>query len=310
MTQIRFPRRAGLFTVAAALTAVAAIPAALFGGLTSTRADATAPAAPPPAMPVSVATVTASEVASWDEFSGRLEAVERVDIRSRAAGTVLAVHFREGALVRQGDLLFTIDPAPYAAAVERAEAQVVAARARVSHTKSEHERSLRLWDERAIAQRELDERTNALREAEASQRAALAALQSAQLELGYTQVRAPIAGRIGRIEVTTGNLIAAGPGAPVLSTLVSVSPIYASFDADEQVIVARALKALPSSDKGVGSSARASSSTSIPVQMGTAGDHRALPFHRQAATRRQPGRCEASGTVRVRAVFDNKPTAA
>jgi multidrug efflux system membrane fusion protein len=297
MSKIRFPRRAGLLTVAAALTAVAAIPAALFGGLTSTRADATAPAAPPPAMPVSVATVTASEVASWDEFSGRLEAVERVDIRSRAAGTVLAVHFREGALVRQGDLLFTIDPAPYAAAVERAEAQVVAARARVSHTKSEHERSLRLWDERAIAQRELDERTNALREAEASQRAALAALQSAQLDLGYTQVRAPIAGRIGRIEVTTGNLIAAGPGAPVLSTLVSVSPIYASFDADEQVIV-RALKDLPG-----GASARQHLER-IPVQMGTAATPN-LPF--QGKLQLVDNQVDAkSGTIRVRAVFDNK----
>jgi multidrug efflux system membrane fusion protein len=291
------PRRPRLLAAAAALTALAAIPAAFFG-LTSTRADATAPAAAPAATPVSVATVVASEVAGWDEFSGRLEAVERVEIRSRAAGTVLAVHFREGALVRQGDLLFTIDPAPYAAAVERAQAQVVAAQARVSHTKSEHERSLRLWDERAIAQRELDERSNALREAEASLRAAAAALQSAQLDLGYTQVRAPIAGRIGRIEVTAGNLIAAGPGAPVLSTLVSVSPIYASFDADEQIVV-RALKDLPG-----GTSARQHLER-IPVRMGTAAT--ATEFPLEGKLQLVDNQVDAkSGTIRVRAVFDNK----
>jgi multidrug efflux system membrane fusion protein len=297
MNTNRSTRRPRLLAAAAALTALAAIPAAFFG-LTSTRADATAPAAAPPATPVSVATVVASEVAGWDEFSGRLEAVERVEIRSRAAGTVLAVHFREGALVKQGDLLFTIDPAPYAAAVERAEAQLVAAQARVSHTKSEHERSQRLWDERAIAQRELDERTNALREAEASLRAAAAALQSTRLDLGYTQVRAPIAGRIGRIEVTAGNLIAAGPGAPVLSTLVSVSPIYASFDADEQIVV-RALKDLPG-----GTSARRQLER-IPVRMGTAAT--AAEFPLEGRLQLVDNQVDAkSGTIRVRAVFDNK----
>jgi multidrug efflux system membrane fusion protein len=211
---------------------------------------------------------------------------------------VLAVHFREGALVKQGDLLFTIDPAPYAAAVERAQAQVVAAQARVSHTRSEHERSQRLWDERAIAERELDERSNALREAEASLRAALAALQSAQLDLGYTQVRAPIAGRIGRIEVTAGNLIAAGPGAPVLSTLVSVSPIYASFDADEQIVV-RALKDLPG-----GASARQHLER-IPVRMATAAT--ATDFPLEGRLQLVDNQVDASsGTIRVRAVFDNK----
>jgi membrane fusion protein, multidrug efflux system len=210
---------------------------------------------------------------------------------------VQAVHFREGALVKQGDLLFTIDAAPYAAEVERAEAQAMAARSRLAHAKSENERSQRLWDERAIAQREFDERTNTLREAEANLRAAEAALQSAKLNLGYTQVRAPIAGRIGRIEINAGNLVAAGPGAPVLTTLVSVSPIYASFDADEQVIV-RALKDLPG-----GASARAQLER-IPVQMGTAATAQ-LPFEgrlqlvdNQVDTK--------SGTIRVRAVFDNK----
>jgi membrane fusion protein, multidrug efflux system len=269
--------------VAATLAAFAGVSAgALY--LRPSSAE-TRPSAPQPT-PVPVATVVQSDVAMWDEFSGRLEAVERVDIRSRVAGAVQAVHFMEGALVRRDDLLVTIDPAPYAAEVERAQAQVVAAQARVTYTKSEHERAQRLWNESAIARRELDERVNAQQEADANLRAAEAALLSARLNLGYTQVRAPVSGRVGRLEITVGNLVAAGPGAPVLTTLVSVNPIYASFDADEQVVL-RALKDL---------------AQGIPVEMETAGGTttrgRLQLIDNQVNAR--------SGTVRVRAVFDNK----
>ena len=287
MNHKNFPLRRPLLA-AIALTAIAAVPAVLLG-VAGPRAQATPAAAAPAGVPVSVATVQAAPVAAWDEFSGRLEAVERVELRSRAAGTVQAVHFREGALVRQGDLLFTIDPAPYAAALERAEAQVAAAQARVDHTKNEQERARRLWEERAIAQREFDERANAWREADAQLRSAQAALQSAKLDLGYTQVRAPIAGRIGRVEITVGNLVAAGPGAPVLTTLVSVHPIYASFDADEPS-VRRALDEL---------GAKAPIDR-IPVQM-LAGaqprDGRLQLIDNQVDAK--------SGTIRLRAVFDN-----
>ena len=255
---------------------------------------AATPAAPPPT-PVMISTVVQADVATWDEFSGRLEAVERVDVRSRVAGAVQAVHFQEGALVRAGDLLVTIDPAPYAAEVDRAQAQLGAAQARLTYTSSELERANRLWDESAIARRELDERVHARQESEANVRAAEAALHSARLNVGYTQVRAPVSGRIGKREVTVGNLVAAGPGAPVLTTLVSVNPIYASFDADEQVI-ARALADL----KGAGARGRLES---IPVRMGTAatGD---MPYrgHMQLVDNQVDAK---TGTVRVRAVFDN-----
>ena len=116
-----------------------------------------------------------ANVTTWDEFSGRLEAIERVEIRARVSGAIQSMHFVEGALVNRGDLLFTIDPAPYAAEVDRAQAQVAAAQARLTHAKSEHERSQRLWDESAIARRELDERTNAVRESDANVRATAAA---------------------------------------------------------------------------------------------------------------------------------------
>jgi multidrug efflux system membrane fusion protein len=253
---------------------------------------AAAPPAEPPAVPVMVASVVKADVATWDEFSGRLEAVERVDVRSRVAGAVQSVHFREGALVSSGDLLVTIDPAPYAAEVERAQAQVAAARARLDYAASELVRATRLWEESAIARRELDERVNAQKEAEANTRAAEAALLSARLNLGYTQVRAPVSGRVGKLEVTAGNLVAAGPGAPVLTTLVSVNPIYASFDADEE-IVTRALRDLPDTTQGL---------RSIPVEMSTASSTTANRGRLQLIDNQVNAK---SGTVRVRAVFDN-----
>jgi multidrug efflux system membrane fusion protein len=283
----RTPSSNRLLVVMVAVAALATVAGGV-AGLKSLNAQPAAAAAPPPATPVSVATVTESDVAIWDEFSGRLEAIERVDIRSRVAGALQSAHFREGAMVKQGDLLITIDPAPYAAEVDRAEAQVVAAQARVTYTKSEQERARRLWEDSAIAQRELDERVNAQREAAANLRGAQAALQSARLNLGYTRVRAPVAGRVGRLEVTVGNLVASGPGAAVLTTLVSVSPIYASFEADEQV-VSRALR---------------SELSRIPVQMGTAATAD-TPYKGQLQL--VDNQVDAkSGTLRLRAVFDNK----
>lgn len=295
MSHATLPSRRRLITAAVVLALAGAVTASVVGLQKSHATNAAS--AEPQATPVSVAAVVESNVAAWDEFSGRLEAVDRVDVRSRVAGAIQSTHFQEGALVKQGDLLLSIDPAPYAAEVERAEAQVVAAQSRVSYTKSENERAQRLWEERAIAQREFDERINARREAEANLRAAQAALQSARLNLGYTQVRAPVSGRVGKLEVTAGNLIAAGPGAPVLTTLVSVHPIYASFDADEQV-VSRALKDLPS---GSGARGRLDS---IPVEMGTSATAD-TPF--KGKLQLVDNQVDAkSGTVRVRAVFDNK----
>ncbi|MFL6627818.1 MAG: efflux RND transporter periplasmic adaptor subunit [Vitreoscilla sp.] len=294
MSQVPLQTRRRLWVAGTTLTAIVAAVASAFMLETGPAKAAPSPAAQ--AMPVSVAKVEQSEVATWNEFSGRLEAVERVDIRSRVAGTVQAVHFREGALVRAGDLLLTIDPAPYQADVDRAEAQVLAAQARLANARTNYARAKPLLEEHAISQREYDDSLNAQTEADANLRAAQAQAQSAKLSLGYTQVRAPVSGRVGKLEITTGNLVAAGPGAPVLTTLVSVSPIYASFDADEQV-VARALRELPP-----GASARAQIEK-IPVQMGTVADT-ATPIsgHLQLVDNQVDAR---SGTVRVRAVFDN-----
>jgi multidrug efflux system membrane fusion protein len=279
----------GLATAALGVAALLVVPSS--SPQSSSRSTA------PAATPVSVAVVEQRDVTLWDEFSGRLEAVERVEVRSRVAGAVEAVHFREGALVAQGDLLITIDPAPYAAEVERADAQVAAAQARAALTNNELDRGRQLWDSRTVSQRDLDQRLNAQREAEANVRAAQAALQTARLNLGYTEIRAPVAGRVGKLEITIGNLVPAGPGAPVLTTLVSVDPIYASFNADEE-IVTRALKTL-----GLDANAHAQLDR-IPVRMVTATSNgTTLEGRLQLIDNQVDAR---SGTVRVRAVFANK----
>ncbi|MCR4521466.1 MULTISPECIES: efflux RND transporter periplasmic adaptor subunit [Bosea] len=275
----------------AGLTASVALTAITVFALSGTRAQGdTAPAAPP-AVPVSVATVEAREVVPWAEFSGRLEAIERVELRSRVAGVVEAVHFREGNLVKQGELLVSIDQAPYLADLQRAEAQVQGAKARVALAESENERGQQLLATRNLSQRDVDTRVNNLREAQANLQAAEAARRTAQLNLDYTQIRAPISGRIGRLDVTIGNLIAAG--GQVLTSLLSVDPIYAAFNADERSVL-DALASLPDGSRAL---------EQIPVRLTTATAQAAQFTGKLHFV--DNGIDGASGTVRVRAQLDN-----
>ena len=263
--------------------------------LSSHDAQGSGPTPAAQAVPVSVATVKSQDAIAWNEFSGRLEAVERVELRSRVAGAVQEIHFREGALVKQGDLLVVIDPAPYQAAVDAAAARVASAQSQLAWARKEEARGHELigMSAGAISQSSVDQRVNAAREADASLRAAQADLQAAELNLGYTQVRAPVSGRVGKIEVTVGNLIAAGPASPVLTSLVSVDPIYGSFDADEQTVT-RALKALGANDV-------AAQVGQIPVDMVTA-DGTPIQGRLQLIDNRVDAQ---SGTVRLRAQFAN-----
>ncbi|WP_166304811.1 efflux RND transporter periplasmic adaptor subunit [Bradyrhizobium sp. 2S1] len=257
------------------------------------QATATA-AAPEPAVPVTVAVIQPRPTTLFDDFSGRLEAVDRVQLRPRVAGAILATNFTEGALVKSGDILFKIDPAPYAAEVDRAQAQLEAARARAVFTASEVERGAQLVGNNIVTKRDFDQRDNTNREAIANVKAAEAALQTAKLNLDYTEVRAPVDGRVGRIEITVGNLVAAGTSSPVLTSLVSVNPIYASFDADEEVVL-RALNSIADA------SGKRGNLDQIPVDMVTSGGLSAKG-HIQLIDNQVNGQ---SGTIRVRAVFRN-----
>ena len=249
-----------------------------------------------PAVPVTVAVVENRDVVTWQEFSGRLEAIDRVQIRSRVSGAILSVNFREGALVKAGDLLFTIDPEPFQTAVTQAEGQFASAEARVKLATTELERGERLARSNSISQSDVDTRQNALAEARAALKTAEAALHGAKLELSYTNVRAPVAGRAGKVEITAGNLVAGGSTSPALTTLVSVDPIYAGFNVAEE-IVASALAALPASDGALPPIEQ------IPVEVGTLAD-KGTPIHGKLQLIGNEVDA-ASGTISVRAVFDN-----
>jgi len=236
-----------------------------------------------PAVPVSVAEVVERNVVQWDEFSGRLEAVDRVEIRPRVAGTIEAIHFEEGQLVQKGDLLFTIDQKPYEAAHQAAKARSIFAQADLARARD-------LLPRKVISQQQFDDkRSTAAVEA--------ANLTRAELDLGYTQIRSPIAGRVSRAEITVGNLVNSGGDAPILTRVVSIDPIYADVEVDEQSFV-RYLRAYGGNPEAL---------KNVPVQLALSGEEgfshegHIKSFDNELNTR--------AGTVRVRAEFAN-PNAA
>jgi RND family efflux transporter MFP subunit len=247
------------------------------------------PHAPPPPQ-VTVAPVVLRQVADWDEFTGHFEAVNAVDVRPRVSGFVQRVGFVEGAYVRQGDILFVIDPRPYEAEVALAEAELERARTRKQLADVEVERAQKLVGSQAISREELDARTSGRAEGDAAIRAADAALRMAKLNLEWTVVRAPISGRVGRAEITAGNLVQGGPPSPtLLTTIVSQDPIYVYFDTDEQAY----LKYM-----------RAQSSRTVrPVFVGLASE---TDFPHEARLDFIDNRVDrTAGTIRVRAVLSN-----
>lgn len=189
----------------------------------------------PPPPKVTVAHPQMGTVTNWDEYPGHLEAVESVEIRPRVSGYIESIHFEDGAEVNAGALLFVIDPKPFRAELERAQAERLRAETRVDLTRNDLKRAESLRGTRAISDEEFDTRSKAVREAEAALAGAKAAETSAQLNLDYARVKAPIHGRIGRRLVTQGNLVQGGGMVPgtLLATLVSMDPVYCSFDADE-----------------------------------------------------------------------------
>jgi len=281
-------KRKPLFVALAALLIVAGAGALLElhgngDALSAAHAAGTAPAAD-----VDVATVIAKDITDWQSYSGRLQAVDHVDVRALVPGTIMAVYFKDGALVKKGDPLFLIDPRPYAAAVDQADALLAAARARASFANTDYARAQKLIGDNAIAKRDFDQKANDALEANANVKAAQAALENAQINLGYTRITAPVTGRVSRAEITVGNVIAAGVNTPVLTSLVSVSPIYAAFDVDEQTY----LQYLSRDTK-----------KAVPVRLGLADES---AYSRVGKVTSVDNQLDSnSGTIRVRASFDN-----
>ncbi len=194
-----------------------------------------APAAAAPAPTVTVATALQREVTEWDEYIGRFEASRSVELRPRVAGQVTAVHFRDGQFVRQGQPLFTIDPRPYKAALAEAQAGVATAKSDLALAQSDLQRALRLVEDDAVAQSEVEALRARVTAAEAALATAQARVRSRSLDVEFTTVRAPISGRISDRRVDPGNLVAAGdgPAATLLTTINATDPLYFTFDGSE-----------------------------------------------------------------------------
>jgi len=192
----------------------------------------------PGPLPVSVVTVVEREVTEWDEFTGRLEAVDSVEIRPRVSGYITEIQFKAGAIVKKGDLLFVIDPRPYQADFERAAAELEGAQAQLKLAEIELNRAKELRTSKIIPASEFDLKAATWQQASSATRAAEAAKNYAALNLEFTEIKSPIDGRVSDARITVGNLVQPGPGNDsVLTTVVSVDPIYVKTDADENVLL-------------------------------------------------------------------------
>jgi membrane fusion protein, multidrug efflux system len=265
--------------------------------LTSNVGCKKATAPPQGPLPVNVVTVIEKEVNEWDEFTGRLEAVESVEIRPRVSGYITEVHIEAGAIIKKGDLLYVIDPRPYQADFDRAAAEFERMQAQLKLAQIELDRAKELRTKNTISASEFDQKAATYQGASAAAASAEAAKNSAALNLEFTQIKSPIDGRVSDARITLGNLVQPGAGPEsVLTTVVSVDPIYAKVDADENAI----LKYVKLSEEGKRVSAR---TAKIPafVELGNETGFPHEGYIDFVDNRLDPG----TGTVRARAVLTN-----
>ena len=257
------------------------------------QADSAAKPAQSPSAKVKIAQALAQDVSEWDEYTGRIEAVEAVDVRARVSGYLERIHFRAGESVKKGDLLFEIDAKPFKAQLSYAEAELERAKSRQELAKNDFTRAERLFRAKAISGEEHDARGKGLREAAAAVQSAEANVYSAKLNLDYTKIRSPIDGRIGRELITLGNVVNGGGGdATLLTFIVSTDPVYVYVDADERsVLKYRRLS-------GTADPAQ------TPAELAVA-DEDQFP-HQGRLDYISPRENAATGTVSLRGVFANK----
>jgi membrane fusion protein, multidrug efflux system len=197
------------------------------------RQQAQAPGAPPPPA-VSIANPVEKAVVEWDEYTGRFDAVDTVEVRARISGVLNEVKFTDGAIVKKGDLLFVIDPRPFQRILDRDRASLQGAKVQVEFSQKDLERARPLVANNTISQQVFDQRTQAVRAAEANVLSAEASVRSSELDVEFTQIRSPVTGRISRKLVSEGNYITGGSGSgTLLTTIVSIDPIFFYFDVSE-----------------------------------------------------------------------------
>ena len=257
-----------------------------------TQTDSGAKPAQPPPPAVKIAQPLAQDVTEWDEYTGRIEAVSSVEVRARVSGYLEKVNFKAGAMVKKGDLLFLIDPKPFTAQLNYAEAELERAKAKQELAKNDRLRAENLFRGKAISEEEYDARSKGLREAVASVNSAEANVYTARLNLDFTKIRAPIDGQIGRELITEGNLVSGGGGdATRLTFIVSTNPVYVYVDADERSVLKYRRQ---SNDIGAGKT---------PAQLAVA-DETDFP-HQGTLDYISPREDSATGTVTLRGVFAN-----
>lgn len=257
-----------------------------------------APPAPPGPPEVTVAKVISRRIKDWDEYTGRFQAVDTVEIRPRASGYVEQVLFHEGQLVKKDDVLVIIDPRPYQADYDRARAGLELAKSQHELANLEAARVQKLKDSGAVSREELDERLSNLNQQQAGVSGAKAALDNAALMLSFTKVRAPFDGRASRAEVTRGNLVTGGNnGGTLLTTVVSVDPIYVYFEGDENAY----LRYNQLSREGQRPSSRDAKN---PVRVGLSNEQ---GFPHEGFMDFVDNQLDVhTGTIRARAVLENK----
>ncbi|NDF13106.1 MAG: efflux RND transporter periplasmic adaptor subunit [Proteobacteria bacterium] len=244
-------------------------------------------------IPVTVKTLKPEPVRAWTDFSGRLQPVDSAEIRPEVSGRIVSVNFQDGQQVKKGDVLFVIDPGPYEAAMARAEAALATAKSNAKFADIEQKRAASMVKTSAIPRRLYDERVNANQVAIDAIKSAEAQLKQARIDLDRAHVKAPISGRAGRVELTVGNVVQAGPTAPLLTTIVDNNAVYADFEVDEQHYL-----------QSVRSTASARDvEQKIPVRLKIQGDEHPYEgtiysFDNQLNL--------ASGTIRARAKFENQ----
>ena len=264
--------------------------------LTKNKAGANAPqgqAQQQAAMPVQVVIVERKPVQIWNDYSARLEPVNYAEIRPQVSGTIKQIKFEDGQDVKKGDILFIIDPRVYRAAANQAQAEVDAADNQYILTQKELERAQELIKSDAISKRILDERQSAMDVAKANILSARARLNQAKIDLDFAYLKAPISGRVSRAEILEGNLVEAGPNAPVLTSIVSIDDIYADFEVDEQTYLTYIRTT--AKDK--------SAERNVPVKLSLAGDQ----IEYQGFIHSFDNQIDSdSGTIRARALFKNE----
>jgi RND family efflux transporter MFP subunit len=287
-----FARRLAMLTGAAALAMVLA-------GCDQGQPQASQQKIAPPAPAVTVAKPAKRDIVEWDEYTGRFDAVEMVEMRARVSGYLNEVRFKDGQQVKRGDTLFVIDPRPFERALEQARAELFAAKTKVENANLDVARGQPLIERKIISDKTFDDRMSLLRDAQASVKVAEAKVKSAELDLSFATIAAPISGSISRTLVTAGNWISAGSvaGTTLLTTIVSQDPIYVYFDVNENNYI----KYRRLAERGV-----AAGAAGIGAQVEVAlADERGFP-HKGQLDFLDNRIDQGTGTLRARAVLSNK----